>query len=48
MGDDARKHAAFTALEQLLEPELRTPQHVLRTARPLSGEEFEQVMAPPL
>lgn len=46
MGDDARQHAAFTALEELLEPETRTLQHVLRTSRPLSGEEFEQVTAP--
>jgi hypothetical protein len=46
MGEDARQRAAFRALEQLLEPEPRVLQDVLRTCRPLSGEEFEQVVAP--
>ena len=44
MGEDARQHAAFQALEQLLEPAARTLQQVLRTSRPLSGEDFEQVV----
>lgn len=46
MGEDARQHAAFQALEQLLEPAARTLQQVLRTSRPLSGEDFEQVLMP--
>jgi hypothetical protein len=46
MGEDARQHAAFQALEKLLEPAARTLQQVLRTSRPLSGEEFEQVLRP--
>lgn len=45
MGEDQRQRAAFHALEQLLEPEPRTVQQVLRAARPLSGEEFERVTA---
>lgn len=47
MGEEQRQRAAFQALEELLEPEPRSLHHVLAAARPLSGEEFEQVTAPP-